>query len=617
MRLYEGTIQEFMDDVIRSTIADKMAVKYKEFYRKEVNDSEYRSWQQSSNFLRNAFEFSKLTENKIILEHKLPYSDRRIDVILFGIEINGVASIVLIELKQWSNDNVEDCETEGNVVVNFGRFKKEFPHPSLQVEGYHWNLKDYYKIFEENPPTDLSSCVFCHNYLKKENAVLYLQKFERITNEYRVFSKQEVEELGSYLKGRLSNGTGLEVFNRFINSPIRPSKKLLEHTSEMINKQQVFTLIDDQIAAYNAIMHRAKKLSESKEKSVIIIKGGPGTGKSVIALEVMAELLRKGKNVYHATGSSAFTKTLRSILGKRSQERFKFFFHFTNHKDNELDVLICDEAHRIRKDSADYGVPYDLKSKNPQADDLVRSAKLAIFFIDEHQIVRPNEIGSVDLIRKSAEKFNAKIYEFELRTQFRCSGSDSFLQWLENILDIRESEMQILTKDNQMEFIIFDSPTEMQKAIEERNKEKPNCARIVAGFCWPWSKPNRDGTLKNDVVIGDFKMPWEKKDEFWKWATHDSGMEQVGTVYTAQGFEFDYIGVIFGNDLVYDKKRQTWMSKPENSYDSMVKRNNEMFTQHLKNVYRVLMSRAHKGVYVYFMGKDTENFFRSRIENRH
>lgn len=616
MRLYEGSIADFKQDVLKNQIADKIASKFEEHIKRKPPQSEYNSWNQSMNFLKNVFEYSDLSDNKIVIEYKLPYSERRIDVLLFGEDDAGADSIVLMELKQWSNENVEDCETEGNIVVNFGRFKKELAHPSRQVEGYHFDLKDFVKVFEERPPINLDSCVYCHNYSRNNDAVLYLPKFEKEIKKFRVFSKEDMEDLGKYLKEKLRNNDGLRVFNRFINSPIRPSKRLLEHTHEMINKQQVFNLIDDQIAAYNSIMHHAKKLSESKEKSVIIVKGGPGTGKSVIALEVMAELMRKGKIVFHATGSSAFTKTLRKILGRRSERLFKFFFSFTKHPENEIDVLICDEAHRIRKDSNDYGVPSGLKSRNPQIDDLIKPAKLSIFFIDEHQIVRPNEIGSVDLIKDSARKFGASVSEFELRTQFRCSGSDSYLQWVEDVLDMRKSEMpQVFTKEFGMEFKIFDSPQEMKEEIKKRNVEKPNSARIVAGFCWPWSQPNKDGSLVNDVVIGDFSMPWENKKEAWKWATDDSGMEQVGTVYTAQGFEFDYIGVIFGNDLVYDSKTSQWKAVPENSHDSMVKRNNDRLVEHLKNVYRVLLSRAHKGVYIYFMDKDTEDLFRSKMQS--
>lgn len=617
MRLYEGSITDFRADVMDNTISDKMAQKYEQLIKKRVSESEYRSWQQSLNFLKNALDFSNLTDNRLILEYQLPYCGERIDVLLFGKDEHASDNVVLMELKQWSNDHVADCEAEGTIIVDYGRLKKRQPHPSRQVEGYHYGLKDNVRVFEETPLMSLNSCVYCHNYSKTENAVLYLPKFQREITTYRIFSKEEAKELGNYLRARLESGHGLDVFNRFVNSPLRPSKKLLEHVREMINKQQIFNLIDDQIAAYNTIMHEAKKLAKSNEKSVIIVKGGPGTGKSVIALEVMAELLRKGKQVFHATGSSAFTKTLRKLLGVRLQNRFKFFFSFTQHGDNEIDVLICDEAHRIRKDSGDYGVPYNLRSKTPQVDDLVRCSKLSVFFIDEHQVVRPNEIGSVSLIKEAAKKLgvsDSNIVEFELKTQFRCSGSDIYLQWLENILGIIDSDLQILPKASKMTFEIVDSPNKLKEIIREKNKEKQNCARIVAGFCWPWSKPNADGTLVDDVVIGDFAMPWENKQEFWKWATEESGMDQVGTIYTAQGFEFDYIGVLFSNDLAYDPQSKTWVSKPENSHDSMVKRGNKMLTQHLKNVYRVLLSRAHKGVYIYFMDKATEELFRSRIE---
>lgn len=381
----------------------------------------------------------------------------------------------------------------------------------------------------------------------------------------------------------------------------------------MINKQQIFNLVDDQITAYNAIKYRVKQLSKIKQKSVVIVKGGPGTGKSVIALEVMGELMRQGRAVFHATGSSAFTNTLRKIVGPRARSLFKFFNSFTVAEPNSIEVLVCDEAHRIRENSSNRYTPKTQRTDVPQIDELLSVAKLSIFFIDEYQIVRPNEIGNVKLIRDAAIKAGVDaedIEEFELTTQFRCSGSDAYLQWLDNLLDIRPSG--IAKFDPKMEFKIFDDPQKMMIQIRKRNAEKSNSARIAAGFCWPWSNPNPDGSLVNDVKIGNFAMPWEKKDAFWKWATDDSGMEQVGTVYTAQGFEFDYIGVIFGKDLVY-RKGVNWISQPENSHDSAAKRGNDQFTTHLKHVYRVLLSRAHRGVYVYFLDKETKEYFRDQL----
>lgn len=617
MILYQGAIEKFSEDVMQNSIADRAADEYRAYYKREPGDAEYRAWTYSLAILNNSFLYAGLKDNHIVVEYELPYSSRRIDVLLFGRNNSDQENIVMMELKQWSNENVEDCESEGNIVVDYGRFWKEQAHPVLQVQGYHFDLKDFLEIFDNKDAPELSTCVYAHNYSKEGENTLYSQKFAESLKTFPLFAKEDSVELSRYLKDRLQNGKGKIIFERFARSPINPSKKLLDHTSDMINKRQIFNLIDDQIAAYNSIMHKAKKLSKSKEKSVVIVKGGPGTGKSVIALEVMGELLRQNKKVMHATGSSAFTNTLRKIVGVRARNLFKFFNSFAGIAPDSFDVLVCDEAHRIRETSVSRYTPASQRTGLPQIDELLQVAKLNIFFIDENQIVRPNEIGSVGMIKNAARRFGVnddKIAEFELKTQFRCSGSDAYLQWLDKVLDINDSEIAHI--DPKMEFRVFDSPPEMMSEIRARNNEKKNSARITAGFCWPWSEPKRDGTLVNDVKIGDFEMPWEKKSEFWKWATDESGMEQVGTVYTSQGFEFDYIGVIFGKDLVYDFFQKKWVSQPKFSNDSMVTRNNAELTRHLKQVYRVLMSRAHKGVYVYFMDKNTEVYFKESLAEK-
>ena len=615
MRLYEGSIGGFRDDLIRNSLFDKLAEAFRGYYRRPAPKGELGAWQQSLNYLKNSFDLAALDEQQIIVEYELPYSSRRIDVLLFGRSTNGEDGIVLVELKQWSNESVTEAEPEGNVRVRFGEGVKEVAHPSWQVEGYHYDLQDFLHVFQDEPAPQLSSCAYCHNYARlKEPRVLFAEKFTDGLEKFPLFAQEDVETLGKYLQQRIAAGPGLEVFNRFIRSTVRPSKKLLEHTGDMINKRQIFTLIDDQIAAYNAIMHKARQLAKSTHKSVVIVKGGPGTGKSVIALEVMGELLRMKKTVVHATGSSAFTNTLRKIVGARAKGLFKFFNSFMTAPEDGFDVLIADEAHRIRETSNSRYTPKASRTKIPQMDELMRIARLGVFFIDEKQIVRPNEVGSVDLIRQGAERFGVKsedIAEFELQTQFRCSGSDAYLQWVDNVLGIRPAEAPRF--DNKMELRIFEDPARMMEEIRQRNREKKNSARIVAGFCWPWSNPKADGTLVDDVVIGEFRMPWERKDQFWRWATDDSGMEQVGTVYTAQGFEFDYIALIFGNDFVYDPTQEAWKAVPQRSNDTQVKRKNPKLAEHLASVYRVLLSRAHKGVYVHFMDPDTEEYFRSQL----
>jgi uncharacterized protein len=617
MRLYEAQLNDFVNDVKLNRIADILSNTYTSVFKRLPTISEKRSWHNSLRQVKDVFEVAELKDNYIAVETQIPYTARRIDVLLFGLSENKEENIVLMELKQWDNNGVTDSDFEGNIFVKYEKGFSESPHPSLQVEGYHFGLLDNYHTFNEKPKLNLVSCVYCHNYSKNEPAVLFYPKFKKSYDEYPIFTKEQVIELGQYLKERLGNGRGLEVFNRFRTSKIKPSKKLLDHTAKMIHEQQIFNLIDDQITAYNAIMTKAKVLSKLKEKSVFIIKGGPGTGKSVIALEVMGELLRKGKNVFYLTGSKSFTETLRKIVGTRARDRIKYFNSYRDYTGPKIDVFVCDEAHRMREKSKKmFDKKEILDILPPQIDELLTASKMTIFLIDEKQIVRPDEIGSVRLIKDAAIKNGTKeqnIHEYELTTQFRCNGSDAYIQWLDNVLQITPNDKNRLEKADNYEFKIFDSPHDLKKAIIEKNKVKENSSRIVAGFCWPWSEPLKDGSLVNDVKIGDFEMPWEDKRNFWKWATDKSGMGQVGTVYTSQGFEFDYIGVIIGPDLTYNPNTETFKAHKDISHDSMVTRNNNKLDNHLKNVYRVLMSRGMKGCYVYFMDKDTEKYFRSHL----
>ena len=460
--------------------------------------------------------------------------------------------------------------------------------------------------------------------LKKNNAVLLADKFKNVTSKYPIFTKEDFQNLSEYLRDRLSEDNAIQIFNDFIYSNIKPTKKLIEYTKNMIQNQKVFNLLDDQIAANNTIIDRAKKCTKLKNKSVIIVKGGPGTGKSVIALNALAELLYKGQKVFHATGSKAFTTTLRKIVGTRAGRLFQYFNAFGKFKENEIDVLIADEAHRIRKNSNNRFTRKENRSEIPQIDELIKAAKVSVFFLDENQIVRPNEVGSSEVIKDAAKKFNAEIFEFELKTQFRCSGSDGYLLWIDNTLNIKETDNPILTKNEKMAFKICNSPEELRNEIINKNKEHTNSARLVAGFCWPWSYPDNDGNLKGDIVIGNFKATWEAKEDSIKlakdipraslWAYDPNGVNQVGSIYTIQGFETDYIGVIWGEDLTYDFDKKDWVGHPEKSADTAVKRDKKNFIIYAKNTYRTLLTRGMKGVYVYFIDKDTENYFKSRID---
>jgi len=370
-------------------------------------------------------------------------------------------------------------------------------------------------------------------------------------------------------------------------------------------------------------MSSAKKGFSDRRKTVIIIKGGPGTGKSVIAINLMADLLLLGYNAHYATGSKAFTETLRKIIGNRGSVQFKYFNSYMQANRDAVDVLICDEAHRIREASHDRFTPKAKRTDTPQIQELINAGRVSVFFIDQDQVVRPFEIGSIKHIKEYAEKNDCLLFEHELETQFRCSGSEAFVSWINNTLGISRTPHVLWTGEEEFEFKIFESAESLENAIRLKAQQAYS-ARMAAGFCWEWSKHKPNHPLSDDVVIGDYKRPWNAKHEAIQlpkgvpkaqfWAYDPNGINQIGCVYTAQGFEFDYIGVIFGNDIMYSFEEGKWIGYPENSKDPVVRKSKGKFVELVKNTYRVLLSRGLKGCYVYFLDKDTEKFFHSRMD---
>lgn len=613
MRLYSGTSEQFIQDTIQNQIAEKLTQAFFKYFRFKPSPAEVNSWKNSLRAVSQVFQYAELLDHGIILEYQLPLSSKRLDCLICGEDKKNKENAIIIELKQW--DKCEEAEGENEVLTWLGGAKREVLHPSVQVGQYKIYLQDVHTAFNEgDDPIRLNACTYLHNYNYYSDDVVFSDKFKKTIKDFPLFTADDVDKLKGYLNEKLEEGNGVEVLRKIEESNYRPSKKLMEHVGNLIKGKPEYVLLDEQLIVYDKVFACAKRGFHDKQKTIILIKGGPGTGKSVIAINLMADLLLKGFNAHYATGSKAFTETLRKVIGTRGSAQFKYFNSYGEAENNAIDVLICDEAHRIRSTSASRFTPKHKRTGTPQIEELLKASKVSVFFIDDDQIVRPNEIGSSDYIKEFAAKHSCNLYEYELEAQFRCSGSDAFVNWVNNTLGIKRTANVIWDLHEEFDFKIFDSPLSLQKAIEEKNKEKSNSARLTTGYCWPWSDPRPDGSLVDDVVIGDFKMPWEKKNKFWEWANEDSGMDQMGTVYTAQGFEFDYIGVIIGPDLTYNLDKQEWEGHKENSSDSVVKRSKDKFVDLIKNTYRVLLTRGMKGCYIYFMDKDTERFFKSRIE---
>lgn len=540
-----------------------------------------------------------------------------------GRDKEGKDNAVIIELKQWE---MCDIGTSDKVVTWVGGSNREVLHPSVQVGQYKTYLEQNQTVFYEMDSIKLNACTYLHNYDLKDNDSLLSSQFNDYLQKYPLFSSSDFNRLSTHLKEKLDQGNGMAVLERVQDSKYGPSKKLLQQISKVLKDNERYVLLDNQLVAFDKVMNLVRHGLRNKKKSVVIIKGGPGTGKSVIAINLLAELSKLGLNAQYATGSKAFTETLRKTIGKGGYDQVKYFNSYINAEPNYIDVLVADESHRIRITSNNRYTPRANKSDSPQIEELINVAKVPVFFIDDRQNVRPGEIGSCNYIRESAEKLNCQVHEYQLDIQFRCQGSDKFVQWINNTFGITKTAEAIWEKSkSEFDFQIVNSPHELYKKIKEKNDNEPNSARIVAGFCWKWSEPNIDGSLVKDVVIDDFAMTWEGKENGRKlapdvppaslWPYDPRAVDQIGSIYTIQGFEFDYVGVIIGKDLTYDFNSNEWEGHVENSADSVVKRAGDNFINLIKNSYRVLLSRALKGCYVYFVDKETEKFVRSRIEN--
>ena len=412
--------------------------------------------------------------------------------------------------------------------------------------------------------------------MPREGDALFASQYAPYLEECPVFTADDVRGLTGFLRETLVEGDDQQALRRILDGKFRPSKKLLDHVGGVLEGRPEYVLLDEQLVAYERVMAAAHAGFGQRQKSAIIVRGGPGTGKSVIALNLLAALSRDGLNAHYVTGSRAFTQTLRQIVGPRAKVQVKYFNNYTQADFNEVDVLICDESHRIRETSNNRFTRAANKSGRLQIDELLSAGKVVVFFVDDRQVVRPGEIGSAATIKQAATAHGATLHDYKLEAQFRCAGSTGFVNWIDNTLGVERTANVLWNKNEAFDFRILDSPEELETAIREKVAEG-NTARLAAGFCWEWSDPKPDGTLVDDVVIGDFRRPWNARSDAGHlsrdipkeslWAYDPRGVGQVGCIYTAQGFEFDYIGVIFGPDLVY-RPGQGWVGQKEHSCDT-------------------------------------------------
>jgi hypothetical protein len=580
------------------------------------SEGEIRSWNASLPVLVNDLINAGLGHVEVLCEQQLPLTSKRVDAVLAGAHPRtGTPSYVVIELKQWSH--AELYENDPNLVVIDAYGGRPVSNPIDQVSGYRQYMLDFLPALQDRADS-VYAAAYLHN--ATEHSVMDLREFPQDAHS-RMFTGERKSDFMDFLHSVLDpNQPGTKYADQLLSMKAGPSKQLMAVAAEEIQKREQFVLLGEQRLAFDLVMHEVTKAQQADTKKVVIISGGPGSGKSVIALSLLGELSRQGRTAIHATGSRSFTMTMRQVAGKgstRVKQMFKYFNSFMEAEKNALDVLILDEAHRIRETSENRYTKAGMRRGRPQVDELISAARVPVFLLDQHQVVRPGELGTVDEIESYARGLGLEVKEISLDDQFRCGGSQRYINWVGRLLGLEPGGPIPWEGDFGFELGVSESPGAMEAFLSQRIASGYG-ARMTAGYCWKWSNPLPNGTLVDDVAIGEWAKPWNLRGDravggappSALWATDSAGFGQVGCIYTAQGFEYDWNGVILGADLVWRSNR--WIVDRSANKDPDLKNINkvsdEEFERLIKNVYKVLLTRGLIGTQIMSVDVETQTY---------
>lgn len=646
--LYQQPLSKFLADVAADRLEGVLTEQLLTLSDREASESERTSWRASLAALAGVLKDETLAGSEIFVELFMPLNGRRCDALLTGRTAIGPSAVV-IELKQWSfvgTSHLPDHVFGGS---------RNVVHPSVQVRDYVETLRHFHSAFtDDREQIELGGAVFLHDLAMKDGGAHLRDAnvFGDLPQRFPLFLKHEHAALGRWLASRLIPGPGTEVATRVRSGFPLPSPKLLDLVVETIKNQHDWRLLDEQKTAFFAIRHAVITAKMSGERRVIIVRGGPGTGKSVVAIQLLAEAARQHWRVAHATGSKAFQTVLQartlafseSMLKKIHSVKTKTALPvrelFTTFADvaklgaqdpGRLELTICDEAHRLwlhRRQKFPNGKVRWLSDK-PMVQELISASLVTAFFLDDNQSVRSGEIGHSRLIEQQAAAMGVPVDRYELDAQFRCAGSTSYIHWVEGLLGFR-NRLDFEWREHQVyELKLWSDMTELDRHLRRLIAEGRNC-RLVAGYCWRWSAPDALGQLPPDLRdrrFGGWSGTWIEKTEkelkplehrYYRWASLAESYEQVGSIYSVQGFEFDDIGVIWGEDLVW--RRDRWIAQLDQNKDSAFKRELQSSggdpVEKLLNVYRVLLTRGMRSTHLFILDEETREHVRACAEAR-
>ncbi len=623
MVVYDGLKSDFMESVEKDTIANEIEEKLKEKMGFKSPHNQYVAWVNSLNYMYKVMNDNKIPDNAgVAIEYNVPQTSKRVDFIITGYDENNKPGMVIIELKQWSEiKKVPD--TDALVETYTGGAMRQVVHPSYQAWSYAQVIKDYNSLVQEEN-IKLSPCAYLHNYQRGANDPLDDPQYNLYTTEAPSFTMGQVDKLQMFIKSLIKYGDNKEIIYKVDRGKIRPSKSLQDAIKSMIKGNKEFTMVDEQKVAFDNIINYSKLCQKDHKKRTIICKGGPGTGKSVIAVNLLAALTNKGQLVQYVSKNSAprqvYAAKLKGEIKKSSVDNmFKGSGAYTEVANNMIGTVLVDEAHRLNEKS---GMFHNMGEN--QIKELIHSSICSVFFIDEHQRVTMDDIGSVEEIKKWAKEENSEVFELELMSQFRCNGSNGYLAWVDDVLEIKKAEKNEL-EEIDYDIRVVDTPSEVRNLVIEHNN-LTNRARILAGYCWNWPVEGRKNTNYHDIKIDDFEISWNL-DDGHAFAISENSVNEAGCIHTTQGLEFDYVGVIIGDDIRYENGRIITDFRKRAKTDNSLKGIKKLYKENpvkaeekadeiIKNTYRTLLTRGMKGCYIYCTDPGLREYIKNKLNHK-
>ncbi len=583
---------------------------------KKTKLSQIKSWANSLPFMKDIL-IDLPDDVGITIEYGIPLTSKMVDVIISGYDENKKPVIILVELKQW--EYVYDVRDRDAVVKTLiGSKEINSLHPSYQVLSYKELMQNYNVNIDINK-VNIIPLVYLHNYDLRSDDDILNKKFAPYYKKALMFGKNDIDELKSYIHDNIKFGDNLEVMQMIDNSEIKPTKKLLDVIGNVLETKKEFLLLDEQKVIMEEISKYAYMSFTDNKKRVMIIKGGPGTGKSVLAINALGELLSIGLMGAYVSKNMAPRAVYKTMVlnGDKKisiNELFKGSGFFFRDKCNKYDFLLIDEAHRLQEKS---GLHNNIGEN--QIKEIINAARLSVFFVDEKQIVTLKDIGRIANIKDWAKFYEAQVIEMELNSQFRCNGSDNYLDFIDKLLYNKREKNSF-----NFDFQVMDSPHDLRKLIIDKNTN--NNARLVAGFCWTRNGKNADNQDYLDIKIDDFGMSWNLKHGE-PFAIRKNAINEIGCIHNVQGLEFDYIGVIIGPDLKYREGKIITDFKERASTEKslyglyVLMKKDKTYYQNLadtiiRNTYRVLLTRGIKGCYVYSVDKELQKYLKKIIKEK-